>query len=299
MATSSFGIGGSGDQTSQWDSIAREKKLAEDNRIAKLAEGKAAEKYFMGNNGGQLNTYMSPDDQGELNTRNQALSDINMLYGESPMQTGRDAKNYSNIVRDSVNQNSLKADLMRKTSMNDLYRGNAKAGLSGVDTTGASSNLSRRANYEADAYNQEYKDKNLDRYGKNVGSRLSGQYGVITGKDAQAIANIAPSVPAQSKGMFGSIICTELFKQGKINKEEYRACSAYGIRVKPEIYAGYLVVARPLVFLMKKSDLFSNLFVNWAKNIQTHWATRIFSPVCNIIGQRALSAKYKVEYGKN
>jgi len=66
----------------------------------------------------------------------------------------------------------------------------------------------------------------------------------------------------------GSIICTELYKQGLMDERIYRADENFGIflqETNPEVIIGYHYLARPVVSLMKKSKIFTDFINMFAK----------------------------------
>jgi len=72
----------------------------------------------------------------------------------------------------------------------------------------------------------------------------------------------------------GSLICTELLRQGLMDYEVYRVDCRYGMYVMmdhPDVYWGYVTIAAPIVKLMKQSRFFTlivKLFVDqWSKEM--------------------------------
>lgn len=79
---------------------------------------------------------------------------------------------------------------------------------------------------------------------------------------------------AQASGGGGTVICTELHKQGFMDEETFQADQKFGahlMKFNPDVMIGYWTVAQPIVALMKASRVFSRL-VNffaapWAKEM--------------------------------
>ncbi len=66
----------------------------------------------------------------------------------------------------------------------------------------------------------------------------------------------------------GSIICTELYRQGLMAEEIYRADELFGRMVEtnfPLVKEGYLIIARPIVNAMRKSASFTVMVNKFAK----------------------------------
>ena len=62
----------------------------------------------------------------------------------------------------------------------------------------------------------------------------------------------------------GTVVCTELNRQGYMSDELKDFSHRYGSEISPEIYEGYLVVAKPIVELMQKSKWFTRLVAKFA-----------------------------------
>lgn len=94
-----------------------------------------------------------------------------------------------------------------------------------------------------------------------------------------------------------SVICTQLYVEGKITRSEFRAAHDYGATLPLEMFAGYLTISKPIVKLMRKSDRFSNLFIGWAKclaNKKPNTITKIIMPIAHVIGY--LRLKFEPEF---
>jgi hypothetical protein len=99
-------------------------------------------------------------------------------------------------------------------------------------------------------------------------------------------------------GGMGTVICTELYRQGYYSEEIIKADREYGfnmMKTNPEIYFGYLLLADPVVKLMQKSKLFTKAIaffaVPWAKNMAGKHnllgeiVSTIGEPLCYIVGK--------------
>ncbi|HEY9078810.1 hypothetical protein [Magnetovibrio sp.] len=110
----------------------------------------------------------------------------------------------------------------------------------------------------------------------------------------------------------GTVICTELYRQGLIDKHVYRADQRFGLRLlrnDPDVIAGYHFWAQSVVHLMRKSRLFTQIVYKsvgeaWAREmalreglngigtVRGKLVIAIGIPVCRAIG-RALTALRK------
>lgn len=207
-----------------------------------------------------------------------------MLYGQGIADVGKEAQDYSSRVKGLLGKDYAGADYQRQLSNMALAKQNAKIGLGGTNSLAAQEQLRRQGSMQAAQMNQDYQDKALALYGKNISAKQSGlasQY--FAGKGTGQAAT--PTPVAESGGM--SIICTELYNQGKLSKYEYSRASVFGYSLKQETYFGYLTIATPIVKLMRKSDKFSNLFIGWAKSIakqEPNLLTKALMPLCWVIG---------------
>jgi len=207
-----------------------------------------------------------------------------MLYGQGMADVGKEASEYGQMVKGRLGQESVSADLYRQNANRRLAQAAGKMGMAGATMGGAQEQLRRQAEFNAQAMNQEYKDKALALYGKNIGAKQSGLSSLYLSGKGVGVAQTPGQVPSAG-GI--SIICTELYNQRKISKNEWLRATYFGYSVHPNTYFGYLIIAKPIVHLMKKSDKFSNLFVGWAKSIakqKPNLITRLMMPICFMVG---------------
>lgn len=206
-----------------------------------------------------------------------------MLYGQGIADVGKEAADYSQMVKSRLNKDYAGADVQRQLSNQALAKNQAKLGLSGTNALGAQEQLRRQGSMQAAQMNQDYQDKTLALYGKNISAKQSGLASQYLAGKGVGQANTATPVASVS----GSVICTELYRQKKISKLEYLKASTFGYNISPYTYFGYLTIAMPIVKLMKKSDKFSNLFIGWAKSIakqEPNLLTKALMPLCWVVG---------------
>ena len=99
----------------------------------------------------------------------------------------------------------------------------------------------------------------------------------------------------------GTVICTELYKQGLLDEKTYKADSAYGSLLDDDILIGYKVWGQVVARLMSKSKVFTRIVsifaIPWAKEMafqigvldEGSWLGRIMNkigiPICRFIGR--------------
>jgi hypothetical protein len=93
----------------------------------------------------------------------------------------------------------------------------------------------------------------------------------------------------------GSVICTELVRQGKLDKSLYEAGHSHFLSLNPKIVSGYQWWAMPMVTRMQKSEKLSNFFapiakaryeylVNNKKSFLGMLTVFIGHPICFVLG---------------
>lgn len=236
--------------------------------------------------------YGTPDEQqGELAGRKNA-----QLYYGTSAQLGYDAADYRAKIKSKVDQPSALANQMTQSSNADISRSNAKAGLYGVDTSARSIAERRNSQMKSDEAQQASDAVNLANYGKSIGAGISGTEALAAAGAGRGEASTPTPTPSYGGGIFsGSIICTELYRQNKLTLKELSRSRDYRDTLSDEVYLGYLVIAKPLVLLMKRSDGFSNLFIGWSKAIscgKPNKFTLAMIPICGFIGKMKVRGEY-------
>lgn len=106
----------------------------------------------------------------------------------------------------------------------------------------------------------------------------------------------------------GTVLCTELYRQGKLEHNIYAADSAYGRTLDPEVLAGYHTWAVPLAGLMAKSKVVTAIlepFIRaWAQEMAYRMKAvdkgsllgkcleRAGVPICRLIGKISWEVKH-------
>jgi len=215
----------------------------------------------------------------------QGLQFGQMLYGQGIGDVGKESAEYGQMVKGRLDTDSAKADLYRQGANRRIAQGANKLGMAGATLGGAQEQAYRQSGAEAAAMNQEYKDKALALYGRNISAKQQGLAGQYMAGAGIGQASTPSAIPQYSSGL--SVICTELHIQKKISKKEWILAGSFGYSLDHNTYIGYLTIAKPIVELMKKSDKFSNLFIGWAKSIakkEPNLLTRILLPICWMVG---------------
>lgn len=103
--------------------------------------------------------------------------------------------------------------------------------------------------------------------------------GVAAGAAVGAVpgAVIGGTVGALDVAAQETIICTELFKQGYLSKEDLKYEQRYGKIVGKNVHSGYLILATPVVKLMQRSSKFST-FVAYFGRAFTKEVVHTFKP---------------------
>jgi hypothetical protein len=233
----------------------------------------------------------SPESQaGEAAGR----SNASIYYGSSS-DLGNDAADYRNQIKSKVGKSSGLANRLTQTANADISRANAKAGLRGLDTSAASIRERRNSIAKSNEMQQSQDAINLANYGKSISAGISGTEALAAAGAGRGEAGTQTPTPSYGGGLLGSIICTELYRQNKLTLKELVGTREFRELLSEETYFGYLVIAKPIVALMKRSDKFSNLFVGWAKSIsrgEMNRFTRLMIPICRFIGSKKLELSH-------
>ena len=279
-------------------------KLAKDARDSILAK-QAAEKNRLQSD---LNDVMSAGqgrfsvtgDDKEVSGRIEGLQRAKTLTGQNPYEIGQDYQQaYGNIKKRSQGSDTG-SELLRASkagAVADARQQMAQQGVRGGAALGAVSAVERAKGYDVNNQLMDSQRKAEMDYLNAVKSNANFTLGSEMNFGALAAGNEIQAPASHSSG-FGTVICTELYRQGYYSEEIYAADQNYGLKViltRPEVYIGYRAWADKLVPLMQKSKLFTKAVaffaVPWAKNMagerNLFGATLsfIFEPICGMIGK--------------
>lgn len=127
------------------------------------------------------------------------------LYGNLAQNIGSEAENYMGLVKNQVGQDAIKSDLYRQKSDATISKANAKAGLSGVDTTAGKLQEDRNAAIQAKAVNEDIRQKALGQYGQAVSGVQNAAANLWLGTMGMALGSQQQEQPLQQKGILSEI----------------------------------------------------------------------------------------------
>jgi hypothetical protein len=228
-------------------------------------------------------------------------------YGQSIGQTGQDIQRIKELQKARTDQSGadpISAAIMgqKAGAVANANRSMQQAGVKGGVAAGALDQISRNrdADIAASLYGQQ-RQSILDE--RTLASNmLSGTTSLMYGSKAEGTAGGTPN-PPQTSGMFGTVICTELYRQGYMDVTLYTKDAAYGRNLPANVVKGYQFLARPIVKLMQVSKLATKLIsypaLAWARhiagdefNIVGYVAQTYGEPICGFIGKFISGEKY-------
>ncbi len=221
-----------------------------------------------------------------------ALSGLNLaniLYGQNIAETGQDVsklrETYQQRAFGGADPVSEAIRSAKSGAMATAGREMRAAGVKGPAAAMAAEAIGRQrdADVAASLYGQQR--QSLGDLKSLTGNTIAGSVALMQGSKGEAIQ--MPQAP-QPTGMFGTVICTELHRQGLMPTETYLKDSAYGKTLPQEVIAGYQFWAIPVVNLMRKSPIITAvikpLALSWAKHIAGEKKS-LFGYMCQIIGE--------------
>ena len=128
------------------------------------------------------------------------------LYGDLGQQTGKNAEKYMGALEANLGKDAIQSDLYRQKQDYTVARANAKAGLSGVDTTAGKLQEDRNASMQAKAVNQEFQNKSLAQYGQAVGATQNAMANLWLGTMGMALGSQQTAQPLQQKGFLSELL---------------------------------------------------------------------------------------------
>lgn len=208
-----------------------------------------------------------------------------LLYGQNMMETGQDIQGIKSSLKsraegsDPVTEAIKQQAGQSRASTARQFAGRGVAG--GVAASGIEQSARQKdIDIAASLYGQNR--QNLKDYGNLVGN-IAGQQGALEmSYMGMGTTSDQPNPPSYGGGFMGTVICTELHRQGYFSDETLEKEKAYGlwlIENDPEVYLGYRMWADSVVKLMQKSELFS--FV--VACVATPWASYVAGN-CNLVG---------------
>lgn len=233
------------------------------------------------------------------------LINARTLYGRDVFGIGDDVSKLRDVYRQRMEQGGadpVSAAIMgqKGAAVTTAGRAMRQAGVKGGVAAKALGDVAAQKDAQiAESLYGQARQSAQD-FGRLTGNTLSGTMSLMRGE--QSGANQMP--PFQSGGMFGmgTVICSELYRQGKMPYEVYLKDVQYGYDLsqsKPEVIDGYHLLAGPVVKLMRKSPLFTNLIkypaLSWANHI-AGIKPSLFGSLCQTVGEAACGLLGKMLY---
>jgi len=269
------------------------------NPVNKFIPGRGASKAIgaiTGSNGAQAQ--QAPVDYTSIINKGKAAGkkDFTETYGMDPSEI---APKVQNVIK------KREADLTSSDPASGQAQNAYNRSLRRMKATGSSKqriNEQSRQNAQSLAgFNYSNQQTAANRYQDLVNNLANASNTMQMGQASLGVGQQALPTPQYKSGGLigdlGTVICTELNRQGIMSDEIYESDKEYGrylIRTRPAIYVGYNLWANPLVSLMRKSKLLTKLIsipaMKWAhqmagnKNIVGSIIKFVGEPICEVIG---------------
>ena len=86
------------------------------------------------------------------------------------------------------------------------------------------------------------------------------------------VVNVVSDIGSAIGGLFGSVICTALYKRGMLTRQVWHGAQTYGRDVAPDnVYLAYIMWGSPIARAITKSELFAKIvapiFIPWAHEL--------------------------------
>lgn len=250
---------------------------------------------YINNPGGGFVQYGSTDEKARQAS---ALSQVGAMTGQNMFQAGQQQQDYLNSLQNRRNGGDAVAQYMmgeKNRSMANINRGMAGKGVASTAAMATANSAGNKADESINKQKQGFgrqNDQDLWNYVKRNQK--------VTG-DALAMGSeqgLADGIDVSSgSGMFGTVICTELHRQGLMSDEIYEKDAEYGKFLAgecPTVIRGYHLFGVPLARKMKTSPRLTKLIkpfgLAWAKhiagedNILGMFIFMIGVPVCFTLG---------------
>lgn len=213
-----------------------------------------------------------------------------MLYGQGISDVGKEASNYSQAVQSRLGKDYAGADVQRQLANQALAKNQARLGLGGTTAFAAQEQLRRQGSIQAAQSNQDYQDKAMALFGKNVTAKqqgMSSQY--FAGK---GVGQAATPTPIAS---YGGGLSLALLSMGLMSKETY-ASEAPFVNKQSFEYIGYIIMITPIIPIVLKNGKIARIFSFFAhkyvlnltgekKSILGEVIKRVGSPICTLVGK--------------
>lgn len=178
----------------------------------KTATGLGTAGKYLGSSPQDPNSGMAQNNANTIAQSKQSGKDKqNRFYGSSLDNIGNESADYVNMVKGNLNKNVAKADQYNQQAGQQRGLDNARAGLSGVDTSAMNEQGRRNASFGAAAINEDAQRQALDLYGQSISNRITGANTIDTQEQALGIASLQQPVAQAGQGGILSSIFGGLF----------------------------------------------------------------------------------------
>lgn len=208
-----------------------------------------------------------------------------MAYGQNLAQTGANTQDIIKRRRAALEGNDPATSAMYEGRNREIAMGRARGA-----NEGQIAQITRDANTRVDRQRFERQDKTLNDYQKLIGNVLGGQSSLEMGYAGLEKSGDYQAPPQPSSGLLGSVICTELYHQGYIDRETYKKDGAHGDWLRkndPYVYSGYIAWAPTVVRWMQSSKLLTKIIsipaVAWAEDMAGK--SNLLGKIINIVGE--------------
>lgn len=185
------------------------------------------------------------------------LSQVGAMTGQNIFDAGEQQQDYYQSMQKRRNGEDAVAENMRagrNRNLANVGRNFAGRGVAGGVAAAGMNTATNTADSEINAQTQKnarQNDMDLWNYVKR-NQKVTGE-ALAMGSDQGLAAGMDTS---QAEGVFGTVICTELYRQGIMDHETYLKDITFGMQLEktdPHAIKGYRMLAAPFVKLMKKS----------------------------------------------
>jgi hypothetical protein len=180
-----------------------------------------------------------------------------LYYGDTLKGLAGETADYVGGLKANVGKNVAKADIYNSQAGQQRALDNARAGLSGVDTSALNEQSRRNASFGAASINEDAQRNALDLYGTSITNRIEGANKIDNTEQALEIAKKAPAVSSGGGG--GTLGCLALVSVGLMSDKTYASESPF-INKQSFEYIGYAILIAPFVPMILKNGKFARAF---------------------------------------
>lgn len=126
-------------------------------------------------------------------------------FGSTLGNLGSETEDYVGRLQGNLDKNVAKADLYNQQAGQQRALDNARAGLSGVDTSAMNEQGRRNAQFGAASINESAKRDALGLYGQSISNRIEGANQIDANEMQLAIAQMKQPQAQNNPGLLGSI----------------------------------------------------------------------------------------------